>query len=96
MRAADLLHRKRNEILRIAAAHGALDVQVFGSAASGEDRAGSDIDLLVRPGPTTSAWFPVGLIEDLEALLGRKVDVVTENALHRTIRDQILREARSL
>jgi uncharacterized protein len=96
MRAADLLHRNRNDILRIAAGHGALDVRVFGSVACGEDRAGSDIDLLVRPGPTTSAWFPVGLIEDLETLLGRKVDVVTENALHWTIRERILREARPL
>jgi len=38
----------------------------------------------------------VGLIEDLEVLLGRKVDVVTENALHWTIRGRILREARFL
>jgi predicted nucleotidyltransferase len=96
MGAAELLHRRRDEILRIAAGHGVLDVRVFGSAASGEDRADSDIDLLVRPGPKTSAWFPVGLAEDLGALLGRKVDIVTENALHWTIRDKILREARPL
>jgi hypothetical protein len=82
MRLADLLHRQRNQILRIAGRHGVLDVRVFGSAASGEDRPGSDIDLLVRPGPRTSAWFPAGLIEELETLLGHKVDVVTENALH--------------
>ena len=96
MGAAELLNSKWNDILRIAAAHGAMDLRVCGSVARGEDGAGSDIDLLVRPGPTTSAWFPVELIEDLEVLLGRKVDVVTENALHWTIRDRILREARSL
>ena len=43
--------------------------------------------------PETSAWFPAGLVLDLEALLGRKVDVLTEKALHWYIRDRILAEA---
>jgi len=96
MRCAELLQRHRAQILSIAAQHGASEVRVFGSAARGEDRADSDIDILVRAGPNTSPWFPAGLIEDLQALLGHKVDVVTEGALHWTIRDQVLREARPL
>ncbi|HKV10709.1 MAG TPA: nucleotidyltransferase domain-containing protein, partial [Thermoanaerobaculia bacterium] len=59
----------------------------------GEAREDSDIDLLVRPEAKTSPWFPAGLVLDLQDLLGRKVDVVTEGALHWYIRDRILREA---
>jgi predicted nucleotidyltransferase len=89
----DLLRDKREEILEIVKRHGADQVRVFGSIARGEARADSDVDLLVRTGPKTSAWFPAGLVLDLEALLGRKVDVLTEKALHWYIRDRILAEA---
>lgn len=93
MRTEDLVQAKRKEILEIARRHGAVDVRIFGSAARGEARPDSDVDLLVKPGPKTSAWFPAGLILDLEDLLGRKVDVLTEGALHWYIRDRILAEA---
>lgn len=90
---ADLLCDKRDEIRRIAAAHGALNVRVFGSCARGEAGPGSDVDLLVDTAPVTSSWFPAGLIVDLEDLLGCHVDVVTENGLSPLIRDRVLREA---
>lgn len=93
MRTEALVQAKRKEILEIARRHGAVDVRIFGSAARGEARSDSDVDLLVKPGPKTSAWFPAGLILDLEDLLGRKVDVLTEGALHWYIRDRILAEA---
>ncbi|HTG37123.1 MAG TPA: nucleotidyltransferase family protein [Thermoanaerobaculia bacterium] len=89
----EILQGKREEILEIAKRHGADQVRVFGSVARGEARPDSDIDFLVRPGSKTSAWFPAGLVLDLEALLGRKVDILTENALHWYIRDRILSEA---
>jgi hypothetical protein len=89
----EVLQDKREEILEIAKRHGADQVRVFGSFARREARSDSDVDLLVRPGPKTSAWFPAGLILDLEELLGRKVDVLTENALHWYIRDRVLSEA---
>jgi predicted nucleotidyltransferase len=89
----EILREERNEILEIATRHGASEVRVFGSVAQGAARADSDVDLLVRPGAQTSPWFPAGLILDLEELLGRKVDVVTEGGLHWYIRDRILAEA---
>lgn len=89
----EMLRSRREEILEIARRHGADQVRVFGSVARGEAAADSDIDLLVRTGPQTSSWFPAGLILDLEDLLGRKVDVLTEGALHWYIRDKILSEA---
>lgn len=88
-----LLMAKREEILRIAAQHGAHNVRVFGSVARGEAGPDSDVDLLVDVGPDHSSWFPAGLVADLEELLGREVDVVTESALHWYIRDRVLQEA---
>jgi uncharacterized protein len=89
----DILKARREEILEIARRHGATQVRVFGSVARGEAREESDVDFLVRPGAKTSPWFPAGLVLDLEDLLGRKVDVVTEGGLHWYIRDRILAEA---
>ncbi|MFY9824732.1 MAG: nucleotidyltransferase family protein [Thermoanaerobaculia bacterium] len=89
----EILNQKRNEILEIVRRHGASDVRVFGSVARGAARVDSDVDFLVRPGEKTSPWFPAGLVLDLEDLLGRKVDVVTDGGLHWYIRDRILAEA---
>lgn len=88
-----LLKAKREEILRIAARHGALNVRVFGSVARGDARADSDVDLLVDVGPNRTPFFPGGLIADLQDLLGRRVEVVTERGLHWFLRDRVLREA---
>lgn len=92
----DLLREKRDEILRIAEKHGARNVRIFGSVAHGEATEASDIDLLVDTAEQTSAWFPVGLVEELEGLLGRRVDVVTTNGLYWLLRRRILTEARPL
>ncbi len=83
----------RESILRLAQQHGVTEVRVFGSFARGEQRADSDMDFLIKAGPDTPPWFPGGLVVDLEELLGRPVDVVTEDALHPLLRDRILREA---
>jgi predicted nucleotidyltransferase len=91
-----LLRERREEILRIAHQHGARNVRLFGSVARGESTADSDIDLLVDAGQKTSPWFPAGLIDELERLLGRRVDVVTEDSLYWLLRRRILKEAKSL
>lgn len=91
---SDLLEDKREEILTIAAKHGAFNVRVFGSVARGEAGEQSDIDFLVDYSlDRISAWFPAGLVLDLENLLGRKVDVATEKALKERIRERVLKEA---
>ena len=88
-----LVEEKCHDIKRIAQEHGAFHVRLFGSVVRGEDRLDSDIDLLVDVGPTTSSWFPAGLILDLEELLGRKVEIVTERALNPHLREHVLAEA---
>ena len=89
----ELLKAKRDQILQIAARHGAFNVRVFGSVARGDARPDSDVDILVDAGPSCSPFFPGGLIVDLEDLLMKPVHVVTEPALHWYIRDRVLAEA---
>ncbi len=91
-----LLQQKRSEILQIANQHGATNVRVFGSVARGEAGPDSDIDLLVEFDADRDLFDHVALIQELEVLLGRKVDVVTENSLHWYIRDRIIEEAVAL
>ena len=77
----------------MAAKHGARNVRVFGLVARGDAKPDSDVDFLIDVGAVTSSWFPGGLIVDLEALLGKRVEVVTKRALHPLLRDKIPREA---
>ncbi len=89
-----LLEEKREEILNLAAKHGAFNVRLFGSVVRGEETENSDIDFLIDYDLSKiSPWFPVGLIEDLEKLLNRKVDIVTTKSLHYFLRDKIIKEA---
>jgi predicted nucleotidyltransferase len=74
----------------------ARNVRVFGSVVHGEATDTSDIDLLVDTSENTSPWFPAGLIEELQELLGKRVDVVTSNGLYWLLRRRILKEARPL
>jgi len=96
MKIEELLKIRRGQILEIARKHGAHNLRVFGSVARGEGNEESDIDLLVEVGPAHSAWFPAGLVADLEDLLGVPVDVVTEDGLHWYIKERVLEEARPL
>jgi predicted nucleotidyltransferase len=69
---------------------------VFGSVARGEATADSDLDLLVDWAPDRSLLDHVGFVQDLEELLGIKVQVATQKSLHWYIRVRVMREARPL
>ena len=88
-----LLKQKRDEILRIGASHGACNIRVFGSVARGEADERSEVDFLVEMAAGRSLFDMGGLQVDLESLVGRRVDIVTERGLKKRIRGRVLREA---
>ena len=83
----------RQEIIEIAERRGFSNVRVFGSMARGDATEGSDVDLLVTTKPKTTLVGLVGLSLDVEELLNRKVDVVTDDDIYYLLRDRILGEA---
>ena len=89
----ELLKQEREEILRIAARHGARNVRVFGSVARGEADEQSDIDLLVEFEPDRSLLDHAALWLELQEALGRKVDVVSDRGIKPRIRERVLQEA---
>jgi predicted nucleotidyltransferase len=88
-----ILQRYRAEILNLALRHGARNVRVFGSRARGEAGESSDLDLLVTLGEGRSLLDLIGFKQDLEDLVHRPVDVVTEQALSPYLRERVLSEA---
>jgi hypothetical protein len=93
MTTEQLVKSKRDEILRVAAQHGARNVRVFGSVARGEADEASDVDFLVDMEPGRSLLDLGSLQVDFESLLGRRVDVVTVRGLKARIRNAVLAEA---
>jgi len=93
MDSAHPLQSRRTDILRLAALHGATNVRVFGSVARGEAGPDSDVDLLVKMEADRSLLDHVALWQELEDLLDRKVDLVSEKALHARMRERVLGEA---
>jgi hypothetical protein len=92
----ELLKAKREQILRLAAQHGARNVRVFGSFARGEAGPESDVDFLVAMDKGRSYFDLVALWQELEGLLRRKVDVISDCGLSPYLKDRILAEARPL
>lgn len=94
MRPSEALALHRDRIREIVLSHRVRDVRVFGSAAHGEDVAGSDLDLLVEPTAHTT-MLDIGAIRfELQRLLGIPIEVFTPNALPDKFRDAVLKEAK--
>ena len=91
-----LVELYRDEILALADRHGIRNVRVFGSMARGEADERSDTDLLVTFPPDKTGLALGGLLMDVQDLLKRRVDLVTEGALHPALRDRVLQEAQPL
>ena len=89
----ELLGEKREDILRISANYGAVNIRVFGSVARGEADEHSDLDFLVDLEPGRSLLDLGGLQYELEMLFGHRVDVVTERSLKARYRERARREA---
>lgn len=95
-RVGEKIRCQRDAILALAREHGAREIRLFGSAARGDDRPGSDADFLVRMEPGRTLLDLIGLSQDLEDMLGLPVDVVTEEELSPHAAAEILAEAAAL
>ncbi len=93
MALSEFILKEREQILALAKKHGAREVRVFGSMARDDAGSGSDVDLLVDLDEGRDLLDLGAFLMDVQDLLNRKVDVVTEASLHRLIRERILREA---
>lgn len=89
----EFIRSNRDEILRIAAVHGASNVRIFGSAVRREAGPSSDIDVLVCLEPGRSLLDHVALQQDLRELLNMNVDVVVEGGISPFLERRILAEA---
>ena len=92
----DSIRAERDAIIRAAADHGVTNVRIFGSAARGNARPDSDIDVLVDLEPGRNLFDLGGFLMDVQDIVGRRVHVVTEGSVHWYVRDRILQEAQPL
>ena len=93
MEIKELLESRRKEILDLAGTYGAKNIRVFGSAARGEGGPTSDLDLLVDMERGRNLLDLVGFWQDLEELLGCRVDVITDGGISPYLRERIYAEA---
>ena len=91
-----LIENNRAEILALADRHGVRNVRVFGSMARRDADDASDVDLLVSLPPDRTGLALGALLMDVQDLLQRRVEVITERGLHPALRDRVLREAQPL
>jgi len=96
METKSFIEEKRDIIIRIARAHGARNVRVFGSHARGDSGPESDLDLIIELEPDRSLLDLIAIKLEIEDLVHRKVDVVTEAALSPYLREEILQETVAL
>jgi len=89
----DAVLRRADLIRSLAKAHGAQSLALFGSAARGEERPGSDLDFVVELAPGRSLLDLISLNHDLEALLGRKVDAVSAAGMKPRVRASARKDA---
>ena len=86
------IRSQRDKITELAEKRGVRNIRVFGSYARGDADENSDLDLLVSMDEDRSLLDRIGFMHDVEDLLHIKVDVVNENALHHSIRDEVIKD----
>jgi predicted nucleotidyltransferase len=91
-----IVQAHRRKILELATVHGMRNIRVFGSTARGDAGPNSDIDLLVDADSGRTLLDVIAFEQDLEELLGRRVEVLTAGGLSPYLQQRILAEAAAL
>jgi len=91
-----LVKKKHAQILALAKKHGVLNIRLFGSVAKNEDKKSSDVDFLVEMTKGSTLFDIIALKQDMEDMLGVKVDIVTVASLSPYIREDVLKEVVNL
>lgn len=94
MRPSEALAKHRDKVLEIIARYPVSNPRIFGSTARGEDKEGSDLDLVVDPEGTFSYFDMAGLAIELEGVLGCPVDIGTARSLRPHISANAVRDFR--
>lgn len=82
----------RGALLKVLRSHGVTNPEIFGSAARGDDREDSDLDLLVDFAPGTNTIDILGIKRELEDVLGVPVDLVPRNGLKERVRSRAAKD----
>lgn len=90
----DRYHFDVDKLIEICRQHGIAQIGLFGSVARGEATEDSDIDLLVEFSQRISLLKMAALERELSAALGRRVELLTEEAISPHLRDRIQRDLR--
>jgi len=92
----ELILKNRKAILAITSKYGAKNVRIFGSMAKGSASSKSDVDILIELEKGKGLFDIISMKQDIEDLLHRKVDIVTEAAVSPYMREEVLNEAVAL
>jgi predicted nucleotidyltransferase len=92
MTTLELLYKHKEQIVACASGNGIRNVRIFGSVAKGLDHSESDVDFLVQIEDGRTLFDLIRFKQSVEELLGRKVDVVSDQAVHHTLKQYILDE----
>jgi predicted nucleotidyltransferase len=92
MSGTEILGKHKQEILAAAKENGMRNVRIFGSVARGEARIDSDINLLVEIEDDRTLFDLIRFKQTIEDIVGRKIDVISDQGLHETMRETIMNE----
>lgn len=92
----ETLRKRRDEIVSLAQKHGGYNIRVFGSVARGDTTPDSDVDLLLSFRDDVSLLAVIGFWLDVRELLGKKVDVITDEGISPYFKEEILKHAVAL
>ncbi|WP_055661306.1 nucleotidyltransferase family protein [Roseibium aggregatum] len=96
MKPSKIYQTHSEKIRSVVAEHRASNPRLFGSVLHGEDKEGSDLDILVDPSPEMSLMDIGAIRHKLKSLMGFPVDVLTPAALPDRVRERVLQEARPI